>query len=276
MEKIGPTDAEHLPLCDGGTTLVNPRSLEYDGERLVPDDSRLKNLLIEDLSKFHFASQYADGKLILDAGCGAGQGTSYLARSGARYVVGVDIALDAVAYAYDHYIGQDFKNSLAFGRMNVTRLGFTNRTFDMITSIEVIEHLTEPETYVAEMRRVLKDDGILVLSTPNKYISSPAPGSMWPHHIHEFYTDELQTLLRQHFATVEMWGMSIPVYDTHPIRQLAHWLAPIFKPILPLGIRTRFLPMLQKKIKSDLTLEDISFSQQQVTKKSTLVAVCHA
>lgn len=254
---------------------MNPRSLEYDGERLVPDDGRLKNLLIEDLSKFHFASRYTDGKYTLDAGCGAGQGTSYLARSGARYVVGVDIALDAIAYARKHYIEQDVKSILAFGRMDVTRLGFSDHTFDIVTSIEVIEHLAKPENYVAEIRRVLKDNGMLVLSTPNKHISSPTPGAMWPHHTHEFYPDELETLLCQHFATVEMWGMSIPVYDTHPIRQLVHWLAPIFKPILPLGIRTRFLPTLQNKIKPNLTIEDISFSQQQFAKKSTLVAVCH-
>jgi ubiquinone/menaquinone biosynthesis C-methylase UbiE len=159
--------------------------------------------------------------------------------------------------------------------MDVSRLGFQDNTFSLVTSIEVIEHLPEPEKYVVEIRRVLKADGTLVLSTPNKLISSPTPGSMWPHHIHEFYPDELQALLRPYFTAVEMWGMSIPVYDTHPIRRLVHWLAPVFKPILPLSIRTRLLPTLQNKIKSNLTLEDIFFSRQQVAKKSTLVAVCH-
>jgi 2-polyprenyl-3-methyl-5-hydroxy-6-metoxy-1,4-benzoquinol methylase len=253
---------------------VNPRALEYDGERLVPDDSRLKNLLLEDLSKFHFASRHADGRFILDAGCGAGQGTSYLARSGARYVVGVDIVPDAVAYGHDHYVEQD-KGTLAFGAMDVTRLGFGDGTFDMVTSIEVIEHLTKPESYVAEMRRVLKDEGLFVLSTPNKPLSSPTPGTMWPYHVHEFYPNELETLLRRHFTTVEMWGMSIPVYDTHPIRRLAHWLAPVLIPILPFGIRARLLPTLLDRIKSNLTLEDFSFSRQQVAKQPTTVAVCH-
>jgi 2-polyprenyl-3-methyl-5-hydroxy-6-metoxy-1,4-benzoquinol methylase len=250
---------------------MNKPTFEYDGERLVPNNQQLKNLLIEDLSKFQFASQYATNDIILDAGCGAGQGTNYLGQHGGKYVVGVDIAPEAVVYARYNYITPD----LAFGQMDVSRLGFQDNTFSLVTSIEVIEHLPEPEKYVVEIRRVLKADGTLVLSTPNKLISSPTPGSMWPHHIHEFYPDELQALLRPYFTAVEMWGMSIPVYDTHPIRRLVHWLAPVFKPILPLSIRTRLLPTLQNKIKSNLTLEDIFFSRQQVAKKSTLVAVCH-
>jgi ubiquinone/menaquinone biosynthesis C-methylase UbiE len=251
------------------------RSFEYDGERLIPDDPRLKNLLVEDLSKFDFASQYAAGKLVLDAGCGAGRGAAYLAGRGARKVVGVDISLEAVAYARDRYVEQGEAHKLTFGQMDVAQMAFRDQTFDMVTSIEVIEHLREPERYVADIRRVLKDGGMLVLSTPNKRISSPTPGSMWPHHVHELYPDELETLLRQHFSTVEMWGLSIPLYDQHLMRRLVHRLAPFFKPILPLRIRTRFLPALQSMIKSDLEQTDIVISRHLVANRSTLIAVCH-
>jgi SAM-dependent methyltransferase len=249
---------------------MSAKPLGYDGERLVPGDQRLRNLLVEDLAKFHFACRYATNKLVLDAGCGAGQGTAQLARSGARYAVGIDISSEAVAFARSHYV----EPNLAFGRMNAACLGFGDHIFDLVTSIEVIEHLHEPERYVAGIRRVLKNDGMLVLSTPNKRMSSPTPGSSWPHHVHEFYPEELKALLVRYFSEVEMWGMWIPVYDQHPLRRLVHWLAPVFKPILPLRLRTRFLPMIQSRIKSDLTLADISISREQIAKKSTLVAVC--
>lgn len=250
--------------------MTSAKPLGYDGERLVPDDQRLKNLLVEDLAKFHFANQYATDKLVLDAGCGAGQGTAHLAHSGARYVIGIDISPEAMTYARGHYA----EPGLAFGRMDAARLGFRDCIFDLVTSIEVIEHLLDPESYVAGIRRVLKDDGMLVLSTPNKYISSPTSGTLWPHHIHEFYPEELEALLARYFSEVEMWGMWMPVYDQHPARRLMHWLAPVFKPILPLKLRTRSLPILQGLIKSDLTVADISITRQQVGKKSTLIAVC--
>jgi SAM-dependent methyltransferase len=251
---------------------MNEQVFTYDGERLVPTDPRLKNLLIEDLSKFHFAGQFATDKFILDAGCGAGQGTNHLLTRGARHVVGVDISAEAVGFASAHYV----KLGLSFGQMDGARLGFPNRTFDMITSIEVIERLPDPEQYVAEIRRVLKDDGLMVLSTPNKLISSPTKGSMWPHHIHEFYPDELETLLGRHFTSIEMWKLSIPVFERHPLRRIVHWLAPIFKPILPLSLRTRFLPTLQSQIKKELSLDDVLISQDDIEKSSTLIAVCQA
>jgi len=232
----------------------------------------LKNLLIEDLAKFRFASQYAINRLVLDAGCGAGQGSAYLSRSGARYVVGIDISSEAIAYARRTFP----QNNLTFVVMDALHLGFPDHTFDLVTSIEVIEHLSEPDQYVAEIRRVLRNGGILALSTPNKLISSPTPGTIWPHHVKEFYPDELCTLLMRHFSSVEMWGMWIPVYDQHPARRLMHWLAPLFKPILPRMLRVRALPTLQRLIKAELSLDDISISRADVARKPTLIAICHA
>lgn len=249
---------------------MTTKPLSYTGERLVPEDEKLQLLLVEDLAKFHFAQKYASGKRVLDAGCGAGQGTTYLAGHGAAEIFGVDIALEAVAFARN----RSPLGNLAFGAMDVARLGFRSGAFDMVTSVEVIEHLTDPEQYVAEIRRVLKDDGMLVLTTPNKLITSPKPGMMWPYHIHEFYPDELFDLLGRYFSQVERWGMCIPVYEGHPVRKLVHRLAPIFKPILPHKLRTGFLPWLQGRIKSDLTVDALQFSQSQVEKMPTLVAVC--
>lgn len=251
------------------------QEFKYDGERLIPDDQRLKNLLTEDLAKFRFAAQYTVDKVVLDAGCGAGQGTTYLAQKEARYVIGVDISYEAVAYAYHRYVEGDGVLNLSFGRVNANQLGFCDKVFDWVTSIEVIEHLQERENYLAEIRRVLKDDGGLVLSTPNKRVSSPTPGSMWPHHVYEFHPDELRSLLTRYFGEVDMWGMSIPIYDQHPIRRAIHWFAPLFKPLLPLKLRTRVLPTVQSMIKPDLKLDDISFSHERIARKSTLVAVCH-
>lgn len=249
-------------------------TFDYDGERLVPDDPRLRNLLVEDLSKFQFASRYVEGRSVLDAGCGAGQGSAHLAGKGARYVVGLDLSFAAVAYARGRYVAEGGARNLAFAEMNATHLAFRDGFFEVVTSIEVVEHLADPQRYLAELRRVLAHDGVLVLSTPNKRISSPTPGSLWPHHVREFHLYELRELLGSGFSQVEMWGLSIPVYDQHPARRFVHLIAPLVKPILPLGLRTRLLPTLQSMIKPHLTLDDIQISQHQVDRAPTLMAVC--
>lgn len=251
---------------------MTQRSLTYTGERLVPGDERLTQLLVEDLAKFVFAARYVEGRRVLDAGCGAGQGSAHLARRGAIHVTAVDIAIDVVAFAQRYWRVAN----LTFAAMDVTRLAFPDATFDMITSIEVIEHVPDYERYVAEMRRVAHPGAILVLSTPNKAITSPRPKMMWPYHIHEFYPDELYSLLGRYWREVEPWGLSIPVYEGHPARRLMHFLAPFFKPILPHRLRTRALPWLQTRIKSDLQISDVVINQKTVEQQPTLVVVCRA
>jgi SAM-dependent methyltransferase len=244
--------------------------MRYTGERLVPDKPELQGLLIEDLAKFRFASQFAIGKVVLDAGCGAGQGSAYLAQSGAKEVIAIDISEEAIRYAYDHYR----LDNLRFSVMDCTYLGFGEKRFDFVCSIEVIEHLRDRERYLLEMHRVLKPDGIFFLSTPNKRRSSPTPGSMWPFHMKEFYPDELQQLLTSYFKQVDMWGQCVPIYERHPLRKVVRFLAPVFKPILPHRLRTTILPTVHQAIKSELTLDDVLISQDGIGEMPTLIAIC--
>jgi O-antigen biosynthesis protein len=251
---------------------LSARELEYTGERLVPGDERLSRLLVEDLAKFHFASQYTEGKYVLDAGCGAGQGSAHMASEGARQVIGMDLAVEAVRFAGHYYP----ESNLAFAAVDAQRLAFTAGSFDCVTSIEVIEHLPDPERYVAEIRRVIRDGGRLVLSTPNKLITSPTPGTLYRYHLREFYPDELRSLLGKYFAEVELWGVGIPVYDQHVVRRAMHLLAPIFKPILPHRLRVSAVATVHGRIKSDLTMDDVVIAREDYALKSTLLAVCRA
>ena len=244
--------------------------MKYTGERLVPGDENLKPQLTEDLSRFVFAGHHLTGKYVLDAGCGAGQGAHYMAANVAREVVAVDIDFDSVDFAKKHYQ----RDNLEFITMSVEQLSFSADTFEAVTSIEVIEHLYHHDRYLAGIARILKPGGVYIMSTPNKRRSSPTPGALWPAHTREFYLHELRELLVIYFSEVEMWGESVPVYERHPLRRMVRYLAPIFKPILPHGLRTTILPSLHRMIKSDLTLNDIVFSKDNIEEAPTLMAVC--
>lgn len=143
---------------------------------------------------------------MLDAGCGCGFGDEYLARSGARGVVGVDISKEAVKFARTHYSVAN----LDFVVMDVRHLGFKDRSFGTIVSFEVIEHLSDSQNYLKGIQRVLKTDGVYIISTPNKKVSSAGlEKPILPFHVKEFYPEELYSLLNKYFNEVHLLGKRI-------------------------------------------------------------------
>ena len=107
------------------------------------------------------------GKSALDVGCGAGLLCEPLARMGAA-VTGVDAAPENVEAAKAHAALSGLSIDYRAGEIAAQGLG----TFDVVSSMEVIEHVTDPAAFIAELARHLKPDGLLLLSTPNRTAAS--------------------------------------------------------------------------------------------------------
>jgi 2-polyprenyl-6-hydroxyphenyl methylase/3-demethylubiquinone-9 3-methyltransferase len=103
------------------------------------------------------------GKRAADVGCGAGLLCEPLARLGAA-VVGIDAAPENIAAARLHAEGQGLAIDYRTGSIDV--LGA--EPFDLITSLEVIEHVEDPAAFVRGLAAALKPGGLLILSTPNR------------------------------------------------------------------------------------------------------------
>ena len=102
-----------------------------------------------------------EGKSALDVGCGAGLLAEPLARLGAD-VTAIDPAAELIAAARDHAAGQ----GLAID-YRVSAVEDLPGTFDLITSMEVIEHTADPQQFLDCLARRLAPNGLLILSTPN-------------------------------------------------------------------------------------------------------------
>lgn len=107
------------------------------------------------------------GKRALDVGCGAGLLAEPLARMGAA-VTGVDAAAENVAVAREHAAAGGL--SIDYRHGEVAALGLSD--FDIVTSMEVIEHVADKAAFVAALAAALADDGLMVLSTPNRTTAS--------------------------------------------------------------------------------------------------------
>ncbi len=143
--------------------------LEFTGERVVPGlvDADLLN---EHLARYRFAARFAEGAIVLDAGCGTGYGAAEFSR--ASSVVGMDGSAEAVGYARCNFA----RAGVHFLRAVCESLPFADGSFDLVAAFEVIEHLERWQDFLAEARRVLRPAGLLLVSTPNKAYYAEARG----------------------------------------------------------------------------------------------------
>jgi 2-polyprenyl-6-hydroxyphenyl methylase/3-demethylubiquinone-9 3-methyltransferase len=103
-----------------------------------------------------------EGKTALDVGCAAGLLTEPLARLGAK-VTGIDAAPELIEIARGHAAAMGLEIDYHAGDVQDLE-----GQFDLITSMEVIEHVADPAAFVGALARRLAPDGLLILSTPNQ------------------------------------------------------------------------------------------------------------
>lgn len=177
--------------------------MEFTGERVIPKRVEQNPLFEEHLARYFFAGELVRGQRVLDLGCGTGYGSYYLSQKGAQFVLATDIDAEAIQYARLHYQAPN----LAFVQSNAIHLPVYQQTFDIVVSFEVIEHLQDVTTYLAEINRILTDAGWSIGSTPNRLIyGMGADKSANPFHWKEYDPTELDSTLKEFFSSVLILG----------------------------------------------------------------------
>ena len=183
----------------------------FTGERFIPgiDDVKLQ---AEHYQRYISVRNLIKDKVVLDAACGEGYGSSILAES-AKEVTGIDIDASTVKRAQQIYGGRE---NLHYMQGSIEKLEIEDHSIDAVISFETIEHVDEKTqtAFLAEIHRVLKKNGILVMSTPNKKIYSDLHNYSNEYHIKEFYHDEFIKFLSQHFQYVELFNQFFQVIST--------------------------------------------------------------
>jgi len=190
--------------------------LETTGERFIPE--LRGDIAYEHLHRYAIALPFIKGKRVLDIACGEGYGTALMGEK-ASYVLGVDLNAEVVAYARKRY---RYLPNVEFREGQCERIPCADRSIDVVVSFETIEHFDDHLAFLREIRRILKEDGILILSSPNKKTYTDEPQHKNPFHRRELYFSELKDLLHAFFPYVKFLGQRL-VFSSHlwPIEHAA-------------------------------------------------------
>jgi len=172
-------------------------AIDFTGEFFVPGKSG-ERIEADHMERYHFANKFAQGKSILDIACGTGYSAPLFIEAGAVSYVGVDLNEKLVKYANETY-GSDCV-SYYVGDI----CSFNNgKTFDMITCYETIEHVKNYESAISNLYSLLNRGGMLLISSPNRPITSPRCSSLHDKpankfHSQEFIPEELLSILNKY------------------------------------------------------------------------------
>jgi SAM-dependent methyltransferase len=165
------------------------------GERFDPPFMGGRIIEAEHFARYAWAAQFAAGRRVLDAACGMAYGTAMLAAAGASEAVGVDQDEDVIAT-----VRAAAPPRTRFEVADLRKLPQADDEFDLVVCFEAIEHVPEPDLVLDELARVLKPEGLLIVSTPNRDVYTPGN----PFHLRELTPNELEAELSKRFRSVAL------------------------------------------------------------------------
>lgn len=262
------------------TNIDPPKELKWTGERFIP--SVEGETAYEHLHRYAFALECAADKVVLDIASGEGYG-SYLLSQCAHIAVGMDISTEAVAHASVKYGHQ---KNLSFCVASCISIPAADNTFDVVVSYETIEHISDHDEMLDEIERVLKPEGVLLVSSPNKKAYSDDANFQNDFHVRELYLEEFKKLLGDRYSHVHfigqrlilsshLWPIDYKEYEptlvhyTGDISYIEKANTPPFEPLYAIAICTNSGAFVNTAVTSLFTKNDDSLfrTYQELTKR---------
>ena len=178
--------------------LKKNRILRLDANR---DDLFNKDRCYFHADRYRFACEYTEDKIVLDCASGLGYSADIIKHLGrAKFVYGLEIDQAASKYANDVYGCE----SIHFDVGSILNIPYEGDKFDIFTSFETIEHIENEDLQFHEVKRVLKNGGLYILSTPNDWGSD----STNPYHVRHYTYELLKERLSNNFELLQIYNQN--------------------------------------------------------------------
>ena len=197
-------------------------------ERLSKNTALPPWVFAEHMARFEFASQFVKNKIVIDCACGTGISSKIFVEAGAKEIWSFDLDKKEI----EQLIKTNSNSSIKFQVASGIKLPLPDNFADVYISLETIEHIKEDEGYLKEAKRVLKNNGTFICSTPNRTITNPTktvndkPFNKF--HVREYSFDEFTNLVKKYFLVSEIYGQN-------PISLLRTKIMFVVGKILPFG-----------------------------------------
>lgn len=185
-------------------------SFDYSQVTEIAGEKVSREQILRMLSRYRFAARRCLDKVVLEVGCGSGQGLGILDRAADR-VIAADYTENFVQQAHQHYDGR-----IPLLRMDAHAFPFKPETFDTIILFEAIYYLEKPNLFIEECLRTLKAKGTILICNANKNLPDFNPS---PYSYHYFSPVDFRELFKNYGLQVECFGDCRVDYN-HPISKL--------------------------------------------------------
>lgn len=229
-------------------------------ERVSQTDRSDNYVFQRSLLAYYRATELVKGT-VLEIGTGSGYGIDVIAPTVTRF-----LTIDK----FETNIDTSEIDNVEFQQMTVPPIDLPTSSFDCVISFQVIEHIKEDVEFVAEVHRVLKPNGVFIVSTPNAAMSLTRN----PWHVREYQIDEFDRLLSNYFPKIERCGVfgnekvmqyyeknrasvrRITRFDVLDLQhRLPRWMLKIPYDILN-RLNRRFLLVRNRKLTTDISMDD--------------------
>jgi ubiquinone/menaquinone biosynthesis C-methylase UbiE len=247
----------------------------FTGERVIPTSKECQpdsDIFLEHQARYKFVAPLVSGRKVLDLACGTGYGSKIIAEAGAMEVWGGDIDNELIEENKENY--QNYK--IFFRKMDVADIPFPDNYFDVLVSFETVEHIKECEKFMGEASRVLKNDGLFIMSTPNKKATLKLDIQN-PFHVREFDKEELAAALANRFNKIEFFGQR-PIADLRPHQKYLKKIYFLYRSLKKLDFLKKYFPLAwREKIGHEISGIDNNYQIEKISENKEylyFIAVC--
>lgn len=255
------------------------------GEIISPETLGINPLFQRHVAAYDFCIPYIKNKRVLEVGFGEGYGVGRISGNCSSYDA-VDVTDEWIESAKRKY----GRESVTFRLYDGKVLPYADQSFDVVISMQVIEHIKDYKNYLLETKRVLRPSGMALLGTPNK---KAMISGVNPYHYKEFSFDELKKEVEEIFKNADIYGlfgsdryMALKEGEQRLAKRILAIDPFEFRKFIPrtlirylYALAFRFVNLKTEKRQTDkggeITISDFYFSKKHIDSALDFISICY-